>query len=297
MARLEKQRVPLQAISASQRRLVESHLPLVHLTLRRHSSLASRCGGGREVSELVQEGCLALVEAVRSHDPTRHGHFASFAMARIHYAMSRYAHERGSLIRIPFITQRRRKQKHRTSTGDRHNPDALPRVIRANHERRTPSQNLARRLYSERMAGRSPGITIGDMVRECYDRAADTVVSQMRRSPRCTPELRELVDRCASERWTIPEPDERTPIRRLAASLGCSLGRVTHCEARFRRKVATLLDSDARYQALIGLGRHHTEGLRYEVSRRELVALRRVCRVGERDGIGGGLDAFVAVGP
>ncbi len=280
MAYVEQQRVSLQAISTRQRRLVESHLPLVHLTLRRHYSLTSGYGGGQEACELLQEGCLALTEAVRLHDPTRHGHFASFAMARIHYAMSRYAHEYGSLIRIPFITQRRRKKQRQrlASAGDRHHPDMLPRVVRTHDERNMPSRGVARRLYSERLATRPAGVTIGDMVRECYDRVAGAVVSQMKRSPRCTPSLRELVDRCSRERWSIPEPDERTSVRRLAAALGCSLGRVTHCEERFRKKMATRLETDVTYCELVRLGRQRAEGWDHQMSGKELASLRRVRR-------------------
>ncbi|MBN2559807.1 MAG: hypothetical protein JXQ75_02615 [Phycisphaerae bacterium] len=272
----EEQRVSLGAMSARQRRLVERHLPLVHLTLRRHGDLARLCRAGREPSELLQEGCLALMEAVRAHDPARHGHFASFAMARIHYAMSRYAHEQSSLIRIPFITQRRRKNRLTGGPPDRHHPDALPRVVRMSDDRKTPSQKLVRRLYAEAVARRRDGVTIGDLVRECYDRAAAQVVSRMKSSPRCTTGLRKLVDRCSRERWTVPEPDARTPVRQLADALGCSMGRVTHCEERFRKKVAAVLQADLAYGELRRIGRRRTEGWRHRLTRRELASLRRL---------------------
>ena len=39
--------------------------------------------------ELFQEGCLALMQAVRAYDPSSGMTFASYAMPRIHYAVWR----------------------------------------------------------------------------------------------------------------------------------------------------------------------------------------------------------------
>ncbi|MEE8385666.1 MAG: sigma factor, partial [Dehalococcoidia bacterium] len=239
--------IRLEAMSARQQRFVEANIPLVHLTLRRCRELASVREPGREPGELVQEGCLALVEAVRSHDPARHGVFATFAMARIHYAMSRFAHEHHSLIRVPFITQRRRKQRRDHDTADRHRPEPLPRVVRMSDPRKTPSQNRTRHLYAEKLGGWWDGPTIGDLVRERYDRAVTQVVSRMKRAPRCAADISKLLDRCAQERWTVPEPEARTPIRRLAHTLGCSLGRITRCEEKFRTQVIAELATDVAY--------------------------------------------------
>lgn len=275
MLHVEQKPISLEAMSSRQRRLVERNLPLVHLTLQRCSDLVHPRRAGAEPGELLQEGCLALVEAVRTHDPTRHGGFASFAMARIHYAMSRYAHEQHSLIRIPFITQRRRKKERDDAESDRHRPDPLPRVVRMSDDRKTPSQRSARRLYAESMAGRGDGVTIGDLVRECYDRAASHVVSRMKNSQRCTAGLRGLVDQCSRERWMVPEPDARTSVRRLAALLGCSIGRITHCEERFRRQVVLALKADLTYRELLWMGRQHPEGWRHRLTLGELAALRR----------------------
>lgn len=268
-------RVSLQAMSSDQQRLVETHLPLVHLTMRRCNELSRIHRPGREPSELLQEGCLALAEAVRSHDPTRHGRFATFAMARIHYAMSRYAHEQHSLIRIPYITQRRRKKSRTEGNGDRHHPFPLPRVVQMNDRRKTPSQHMASRRYAEGMGGGSEGVTIGDLLRECYDRVASLVVTRMKREPRQSTGLRELLDQCHRERWSVPEPDARMPIRRVASTLGCSIGRVTHCEERFRRRVAAVLKADAAYQSLLRLGRRRAEGWRHRLSPDEMADVSR----------------------
>jgi hypothetical protein len=269
-----EQFVPLDALSARQRRLVERHLPLVHLTFRRCAHLARRARPGRERGELLQEGCLALMDAVRTHDPTRHGPFAAFAMARIHFAMSTFAREQSSAIRVPFITQRRRLGRRRAEPSDRHHPDALPRVVHLGNARPTPNEESTRRRYAEGMAGRGDGgATLGDLVRECYDQALARAVSDMKHSPRSAPGADLVLEQCARERWEVPEPEARTPLRKLARALDCSLSRVAHCEERFRARVAKLLADDARYVELRRLARRCPDGLRHRPTPPELAAL------------------------
>jgi len=277
---IEEKSIPLEAMSSHQQRLVEGNLPLVHLTLRRCRDLKHPRRPGREPSELLQEGCLALVDAVRTHDPARHGGFASFAMARIHYAMSRYAHEQHNLIRVPFITQRRRKKIRDNGGDDRHRLDPLPRVVRMNDDRKTPSQLLSRHMYTRKMADRGDGVTIGDLVRDRYDSAVTQVVTQMRESPRSTAGLRELVDSCSRERWTVPEPSERTSIRHLANTMGCSTSRITHCEERFRKRVVVVLETDKMYAELRRLGRQRAEGWRHRLTGKEIMMLKKVSNNG-----------------
>ena len=268
-------RVPLGALSASQQRRVEKHMPLVHLTLARHGP----CGntpGGRERQDLCQEGCLALLHAVRSHDPVRHGAFAPYAMARIHHAISRYAHEHQSAIRIPYITQRRHRKARRSTAPDRHRPDPLPRVVHLRADRASPSRELSRRLYARRLGPPNDGPTIGSLVGRRYLRAAKRAVRVMKRIAGRSSERMRIIDRCFAERWTIPDEEGRTPIRQIVRSLGCSLGGVTHCEARFRQLVAETLSADPAYSMLRRLARANGTGFLHRVTPAEWARLSRV---------------------
>ncbi len=259
--------ISLDALSARQRRVVERNLPLVHLTLNRHAGLCRRQRAGRERVELFQEGCLALMDAVRNHDPSSHGVFAAFAMARIHFAVSRFVHEHESNIRIPYITQRRRRKRQGSATSDRHQPDALPRVVNEPDDGGTSRGGQPR---DRRRPDVPPGVvTIGDRIRDCFDRASSAVVSEMESTPRCGPGHRDVVRRCAQERWNIPEPDSRMPIRRLAEAMACSVGRITHCEERFKKKVAAVLESDAAYCELRRLAKTNPEGMRGHIDAHE----------------------------
>ena len=266
--------VPLEALSMRQRKLVERHLPLVYLTLNRHPDLARLRRPGRDRQELLQEGCLALADAVRSHDPTRHGHFAAFAMARIRYAMSVYAHEQTHSIRVPFITQRRRKARRLGVNDDPGSGVPTPYFLSIDRPDRWTARRHAVLPPADHTVDESCGPSVGELLRERYDQARARVVSGMKHSPRCTPDLRELVDRCSQERWAIPEPEVRTSLGRLAAAHGCSINRVTHCEERFRRRVADELNADAAFAELRRLGRTHPDALQHRPAPSDLARLR-----------------------
>lgn len=264
---MDEKSVPLEALSAAQRDLVERHLPLVRHTLKRHRHLIRRGQNSRDFSELFQEGCLALIEAVRNHDRAKHGHFAAFAMARIHFALSRYVHERQHAVRVPFITQRRHKSA-RKSEKDEAEQARLPMVVRI--------QDFAP-FASRRTKKAPPGLpetSIGDLMRERIDVAMRRVVETMKQGRRCSPGTREVVERCARERWSVPEPDSRTSIRQLAKSLNCSVGRITHCEERFKKRMAETLAADEDYVALRERAGRSRHGLDERIGRKEIEALR-----------------------
>ena len=270
---MDPDRIPLRAMSRRQRRVVERNLPLVRLTLRRHGQLSERNRVGREPVELFQEGCLALMAAVRSHDPTRHGHFGAYAMARIHFAISQYVHETQSVVRVPYITQRRRRMRQASTAADRHRPDQLPRVV-AMTDGDGPVTSLGcRRWRHNPTAPPEQGLTIGELVRERVDLATALAVREMKVAPGCAKGHREVVEQCARERWKVPEPDARTPIRQLARTLHCSVGRITHCEQRFHKKVAETLIADDAFKALTRLARRQPTGMNHCPSPEELTSL------------------------
>jgi hypothetical protein len=265
--------IPLRAMSNRQRRVVERNLPLVRLTLRRHSQLSERNRVGREPVELFQEGCIALMEAVRSHDPMRHGHFGAYAMARIHFAVSRYVHETKSVIRVPFITQRRRRKRQEPATADRHGPDRLPRVVCMADNWDAEARRGRRRRQHDPTVSPAQGLTIGELVRERLDQATARVVRDMKAAPGCADGHRDVVEQCATGRWLVPEPDARTPIRQLARTLHCSVGRITHCEERFHKKVAETLNTDDVFRELTRLARCQPTGMNHCPSPEEMASL------------------------
>lgn len=227
--------IALDALSAEQRRLVETHLPLAHRVARR---LLRRGRPDRDYRDLYQEGALALAEALRSHDAARHGPFPAYALSRVHFAVSRFAQENDSCIRVPFIALRRRRAAERNDPETRR-PDAALRVVRmddrrfpdarADDDRRNPDEPVHRNAGEENV----PNVILPAVVAE--------VIAEMRASPRGGDDYERVVTRCAEERWTIPDRDSRRSLRALARDLHCSVGRIARCEKTFRTKVARRL--------------------------------------------------------
>jgi RNA polymerase sigma factor (sigma-70 family) len=271
--------ISLDALSTRQRRRVEEHLALVHVTIDRIPPTHSRSQSPRDRRDLFQEGTLALVEAVRNHDPARHGDFAAYAMARVHHALGRFLHEDESLIRVPYIEQRRRKEagrdrikqdRHPSSNrrsskdradSDRHRPDRIPRI--------TPCGDLSTGKYRSRRctAGHDQplhqGPTLCDALRRRLNRSLRRAIRILREEATLVPLEQRLILDCEARRWSIPDPAQRTPFRAIAAGLGCSVSRVVRCEQRFQESRAAELACDRLFIRLLTLSRQRKEAWKH----------------------------------
>jgi len=221
---MDSERIPLRALSARQQRLVERHLGLVYLTLDRHPQLILRRRPCREPDELFQEGCLALMKALQTHDPVRHGHFATFALARIHYALSLYGLEHEHAVRVPYITQRRRRAELKACPWTPTDGVPLPKTVSMQDARRLAGPSLSSERCAEGSQAADAAVTLGELIRDRYDLALRQVVRDMKNAARCAANNREVVERCCEERWEIPEAEMRTSFRELARRLNCSKG-------------------------------------------------------------------------
>jgi RNA polymerase sigma factor (sigma-70 family) len=76
-------------------RLVAGRLDLVRSIALRYRSL------GLSFDDLVQEGCIGLLEAIDRYDPARHPDFDAFARFRIRRAIRNALTEQARLIRLP----------------------------------------------------------------------------------------------------------------------------------------------------------------------------------------------------
>lgn len=247
--------------------LVVRHLPLVYYQLRRQL----RRAGPRSRQfddDLVQEGCLALAEAVREHRADRHGPFGPYAVTRIHRAMSIFLRERKHMIRVPLTTQRRRARAAR----DRHAPGGPPREPkRLRRSGLNPRQDPATRpapTYSTRT-------TVGELMRTRIEAAIAAARGDVLRVARRRAGASRLVDELIRERLTIPEPGARTPIRELVRRLRVSHGRLTHTAARLERRAARRLRRDAAFRYLRVLARRMEAGIDHRPTNDQLERLSR----------------------
>ncbi len=67
--------------------MIAEYLPMAKRVVRRYFSLAD---GLLSYDDLDQEAAVALVEAIRIYDPSRHGPVASFAMQRVRWRVMDY---------------------------------------------------------------------------------------------------------------------------------------------------------------------------------------------------------------
>jgi RNA polymerase sigma-32 factor len=79
---------------ALERRLVESNLRLVVKIARQLDRTRGRC-----LEDLVQEGCLGLIEGVRRFDPNRGGALTTYAAFWIRAAIMKYTMENVRIVR------------------------------------------------------------------------------------------------------------------------------------------------------------------------------------------------------
>lgn len=264
--------IPLEALSAPQRRRVQSHLPLVYRTVRAMRLNPTRRSVASDRAELIQEGSLALIHAVRNHDPMRHGDFPPYAMARIHFAVSRYLHERSGPVRVPYVTQRRARKRGRAAAQEDgpSGPSGVLRTVRVDRWdlcRRQPHGPSFRATGDE---GRDEAPDLGELIRARYERAAREVVRGMKSSPQSRPEMRPVVDLCVAHRWLVPEPAARLSLAEIARRLGCPLRKVARCEERFHRRMAARLGRDVMLAAVRRAARGSPDGLNHRPAPEDL---------------------------
>lgn len=285
----------LHGLSDRQRRLVERHIDLVRFAVARSGGRRCAQRHDLEYTDLLQEGSMALMEAVRAHDPGRHGAFEPYAISRIHFAVSRYAHEHGGLIRVPFVTQRRvralDREAQREAQREAHAVGAAEAAVAARPPRVVCSESIdqsgaARRRveYDTMESSREPaGMSIADAARPRIAGVLADVRDRLLRTAGRSPRREEIIRRCFNERWTIPEIEARTPIRQLARELGCSLGGITHCEARFEREAAEAIDRDPVLIQLRRMAKASPHGFGHRLTDEELAELRPFLGGDERE--------------
>jgi RNA polymerase sigma factor (sigma-70 family) len=81
--------------SGARDRLVAGRLDMVRSMALRYRNL------GLSLDDLVQEGCIGLLEAIDRYDPARHPDFDAFARFRIRRAIRNGLTEQARLIRLP----------------------------------------------------------------------------------------------------------------------------------------------------------------------------------------------------
>lgn len=101
---------PQQCRWLARERLVRAHLPLVHQLASRYRDY------GLPFDDLVQEGCLGLLEAVENYEPARGASFESYARFRVRRAIRNALTDKARLVRLPKQIVERRRALDRVET-------------------------------------------------------------------------------------------------------------------------------------------------------------------------------------
>ncbi len=105
------------------------------------------------------------------------------------------------------------------------------------------------------------GETIGDRVREKYERAVAQAVASLQGGASTRGDRDELLQVLANERLLVPNEESRRPLRQIARDTQSSYARVAQCGTRLSECVRSLLDRDPEFAELLRRARASAEGL------------------------------------
>lgn len=270
----------LGRMTEAQREMVEKNLGLVGTQTKRMlgRSVRSVCAG--DYWDMFQEGCLGLIQAVRSYDPNSGMTFATYAIPRIRYASWRALHRYRESIRRPerHCRVRRHPPEHRRSPMSVAHTDA-PRVRTCSPEEMNALPDDSRPGnasdgYAED-GGRSGLETIGGRVRQKLESAVDTVVGRLSSSTKSRRDRGKLARTLADQRLLVPNAEFRASLRQIAGETGSSYGRVAACEALLVAEVRRILSEDAEFEFLREEGASRREGMAAAIDDKLRGTLRR----------------------
>jgi RNA polymerase sigma-32 factor len=228
---------------AAEQRLICSHLRFVLRMARAYRSY------GLPLSDLVQEGTVALIQAVRRYDPNRGARLATFAMWSIRAALQEQVASSWSLVRIGTTAAQRSLffKLRRLSVELKDGADALGEEV---------MENLARRF-----ALPLPEVAALASRAHARDRSLDEAAAPVPLDDRQTPEE-------AADQWLWSSllsralallPEREAAIIRgrylseravsfagLGRELGLSKDRVRQLEAKALERLLRLLNAPGR---------------------------------------------------
>jgi RNA polymerase primary sigma factor len=172
------QRRPAALDATERERLAEAYLPRIAAVARPFS------GPGADLAELVQEGALALLEALARFEPGRGVALWSYARPWVHGAIYRLAQDRRRALRLPpaasiELTQLNEVgQRLARATGGEPPIEAVAEAagLEAQRAERILAASRPSRSLQETVGTEGDGTALGDLVpdprsQEAYDRA------------------------------------------------------------------------------------------------------------------------------
>jgi RNA polymerase sigma factor (sigma-70 family) len=249
--RYGRRKQPFPKLTPKQQALVQAHLGLVGLHLRKRVPTPKQPRREREYEDLFQEGCIALAVAASRYRPGSHGPFAAYALPRIRGAVFAALTDQFTMIHIPA----RAAAKARESK--QHGVETLPTCQQTEHLADMPTAQTREAIQSYE----SDQETIRHRIRERYERAVDRGLQEMRQRKWRRRDPCQIMTRMAEERLLIDRDENRTPLRQIARDFNISSGRASAYEKQLSLKVQAEFEADAQVTTLLQLARQDPAGL------------------------------------
>ena len=186
-------------LTEAQRELVRANVGLVAVHLKRHVTNLAVPQRDREYDDLFQEGCLGLMRSAARWDPASGIPFAAFALPRIHNAVSLALKCKFATIYVP---PRRPKQTESRTQGDSPAEVPAPRARSLTHGQWQTLADAPMRPVGEDLRE-----TIGDRIREMFERAVRRSESLLKNRPSVRGDRDRLIDLIVRERLLVPQPE------------------------------------------------------------------------------------------
>lgn len=239
-------------LTEDQRRLVDQNIGLVGVHLRRSMGNVTQPRRDREWEDLFQEGCLGLVKAAVRFKEERGIPFAAFAFPRIHNAVSRALQTKFATVYVP-------PARHSSSAED--SPGTGSQIAPHRPQVQSLTDELERSLFDRHHeADECAGESIGDRIRDKYDRAVHASVADVARGPSRRGDRERLARVIAEERFLIPGDESRTALRKIARDTNSSYARVAQCDKKLAEAIRVRLRRDPEFVELSRLAKSHPEG-------------------------------------
>lgn len=235
------------ALTESQRQLVDEYRWLVEMHVKTRVLNRPRSRSGPQKDDLIQEGCLGLIEAVQRFRPERGIPFVAFALPRIQTAVNRIRLSHGLPMHVPHGVVRavRRGECSRVIPGARalvEEPPASPSA-------------------GDSVVPQPKRETVGDRLRAKYERAVWAAVEAEAQERGRRSDRRDVLERLAVHRLLVPAEEHRRSLRKIARETNSSGARILQYEQRLRERIADVLGHDPQVQRLREVARGSEEGM------------------------------------
>ncbi len=179
LSREEEDRVARKAVKGDKKAcdlLVKSHLRFVVSVAKRYQNQ------GLPLDDLISEGNVGLLNAIKKYDPGKGNHFISYAVWWIKQAILKAIYEKSRMVRLPLNRTNELIQIERTSkelevlNGEEPTEEEIADILSMSIEDVKKVRTMSQGMASLDAPNRSSGTTLGDLLEDKKYKAPDVSI-------------------------------------------------------------------------------------------------------------------------